>query len=206
MKKINKRKIGIGLLVGFFLFIWTLDASKSEDAIQTTKNLIASHDSSSPQYKKNCTNCHADILTQKSLNPSIPNAHVAMLPYVPGENNKKCIWCHRTVDLVQGTTRVENSKANLRKGINTTLCTLCHGPSGPGPQFFQTELSPTQPDGPALYELVCAACHRDLANSQKKGKSVSKIQQAINKNKGGMGPLIVLSQEEIQAIADALAN
>ena len=207
MKKINKRKIGIGLLVGFFLFIWTLDASKSEDAIQTTKNLIASHDSSSPQYNKNCTNCHSNILTEKSLNPSIPNSHAAMLPYTPGkENNKKCIWCHRTVDLVQGTTRVEKSKSNLRKGVNMTLCTLCHGPSGPGNQFFQTELSPTQPDGALLYDLACAACHRDLANSQVKGESASEIQKKINGNEGGMGPLIVLSKEEIQAIANALAQ
>lgn len=206
MKKINKRKIGIGLLVGFFLFIWTLDASKSEDAIQTTKNLIAAHDSSSKQYNKRCFDCHADILTQKSLNPSIPNAHVAMLPFTPGNRDRKCVWCHRSVDLVQGSTLLGKSKSNLRKGVNMTLCTLCHGPSGPGNQFFQTELSPTQPDGVLLYDLACAACHRDLANSQVKGESASEIQKKINGNEGGMGPLIVLEKEEIQAIANALAQ
>jgi cytochrome c553 len=205
-KTFSKRKMGIGLFVAFLLFIGAFNASvtKSQNA---TKNLIASHDSASPKYDKNCTNCHSTIPTEKSLNPSIPNAHVAMLPYTPGkENNKKCIWCHRSVDLVQGTTRVEKSKSNLRKGVNMTLCTLCHGPSGPGNQFFQTELSPTQPDGPLLYDLACAACHRPLANSQVKGESASEIQKKINGNKGGMGPLIVLSKEEIQAIANALAQ
>ncbi len=206
MKKINKRKIGIGLLVGFFLFIWTLDASRSEDAIQTAKNLIAAHDSSSKQYNNRCFDCHADILTQKSLNPSIPNAHVAMLPFTPGNRDRKCVWCHRSVDLVQGSTRFGKSKSNLRKGVNMILCTLCHGPSGPGNQFFQTELSPTQPDGALLYDLACAACHGDLANSQVKGESASEIQKKINENEGGMGPLMVLEKEEIQAIANALAQ
>ena len=203
-KTFSKRKMGIGLFVAFLLFIGAFNASvtKSQDA---TKNLIASHDSASPKYDKNCTNCHADILTQISLNPSILNSHAAMLPYTPGkENNKKCIWCHRTVDLVQGTTRVEKSKSNLRKGVNMDLCAVCHSPSGPGPQFFQVELTPT--DGASLYELMCAACHRDLANSQVKGKTPSQIQKAINVNKGGMGPFKVLSTEEIQAIAAVLAK
>lgn len=204
-KTFSKRKMGIGLFVAFLLFIGAFNASitKSEDA---TKNLIASHDSSSQQYNKRCFDCHADILTQKSLNPSIPNAHVAMLPYTPGNRDRKCAWCHRTVDLVQGSTRLEKSKSNLRKGVNMTLCTLCHGPSGPGNQFFQTELSPTQPDGVLLYDLACAACHRELANSQVRGESASEIQKKINENEGGMGPLKVLSAEEIQAIAAALAQ
>ena len=205
-KTFSKRKMGIGLFVAFLLFIGAFNASVTKSQ-NTIRNLIASHDSSSLQYNKNCTSCHADILAQKSLNPSILNAHASMLPYTPGkENNKKCIWCHRTVDLVQGTTRVENSKSNLRKGVNMTLCTLCHGTSGPGTQFFQAELSPTQPDGPLLYDLVCAACHMPLANSKVKGESASEIQKKIDENEGGMGPLKVLSTEEIQAIAAALAN
>ena len=204
-KMFSKRNTEIGVFVGIILFIWAFPAvvAKSEDV----KNIIASHDSSSSQYNKNCTNCHGNILTEKSLNASIPNAHVAMLPFAPGKNNNnKCVWCHRSVDLVQGTERVEKSKANLRKRVNTTVCSLCHGPLGPGKQFFQTGLSPTQPDGPALYELACAACHRSLPNSQVKGESASEIQKKINENEGGMGPLKVLTTEEIQAIAAALAH
>jgi mono/diheme cytochrome c family protein len=67
-------------------------------------------------------------------------------------------------------------------------------------------LSPTVPDGPALYDLVCAACHRDLENSKKKGARTDHIQRAIEKDKGEMEPLTVLSKEEIQAIADALVR
>jgi len=213
-KRFSKRKMWIGLLVGFFL-IWAFNFSmnsRPSDAEESTKNLIASHNSSSPQYNKNCTSCHANILTETSLNPSIPNVHVAMLPHAPGEeNNDKCIWCHSTVDLVQGTSRVENSEGNLRRGVDVTLCTLCHGPStvrpsSPGKQFYQTGISPTQPDGPFLYNLICAACHGDLANSQVKGESASEIQKKINENEGGMGPLSVLTTGEIQAIANALAN
>jgi mono/diheme cytochrome c family protein len=61
-------------------------------------------------------------------------------------------------------------------------------------------------DGGELYDLACAGCHRDLEDSQVKGKDADKIQKAIAKDKGGMGPLIALRMEEIQAIADALAQ
>lgn len=205
-KRLNKRKLGIGLFVVFLLFTVVFNVPVTTPQ-ESSKNLIASHDSTSSNYEKNCTNCHSAILTEKSLNPSIPNAHVAMLPYTPGEgNNNKCVWCHRTVDLAQGPTRIEKSKSNLRKGVNMTLCTLCHGPSGPGIQFFQTGLSPTQPDGALLYDLACAACHRNLANSEVRGESASEIQKKIDENEGGMGPLKVLLPAEIKAIANALAR
>jgi len=201
---LSKRKMRIGLLVVLFLSAGAFNASltKSDD---TPKNLIASHDRSSSQYNTNCTDCHSNILTEKSLNSTIPNAHAAMLPFTPGKNsNGKCVWCHRTVDLAQGTARVEKSKGNLRKGVNMVLCAVCHSPSGPGSQFFQVEVTPT--DGASLYELMCAACHRSLPNSQVMGESASEIQKKINENEGGMGPLKVLSPEEIKAIAAALAK
>ena len=207
-KVVSRGKIGIGLFVVLCLLTWTftlIGRTGSSHAQVGTTNLIASHDSSSRQYNRNCTSCHSSILTEKSLDPSIRNVHVTMVPLVPGENNNtRCRWCHRTVDLSQGTQRVEKSKGNLRKGVNATLCTLCHSPSGPGLQFYQSGISPVQPDGPALYELVCAACHGSLPNSQVRGESASEIQKKINENEGGMGPLEVLTPEEIRAIANAL--
>ncbi len=200
----RKRNFWFGFFVAPF-FIWALNASVTKYSAEAAENLIASHDSSSSQYNKDCTNCHANIPNEKSLSPSVRNVHVTMLPFVPGENNNtKCRWCHRTVDLTQGTQRVEKSKGNLRRGVDVTLCTLCHSPSGPGKQFYQTGISPTQPDGPALYELVCAPCHRSLPNSEVRGESASEIQKKINENEGGMWPLHVLTPEEIQAIANAL--
>ena len=202
LKKIfSKRKTAIGILAGVYLFTWVPNilADDDDDRIDPKKNIIAIHDSKSDQYDKNCNECHADIRNAQSLDPSIPNVHVAMFDFASGKpgDDKQCIWCHRTVDLVQG------SAGNIRKQVDATLCTMCHGPAGPGKQFYQADLAL---DGPALYDLACAACHRDLANSKVSGESAEDIQKKINENEAGMGPLRVLSTQEIQAIADALAK
>jgi len=75
-------------------------------------------------------------------------------------------------------------------------------------QFYQAELgfSPTEPDGSKLYALICEACHRPVENSQVRGVEPRHIDNAIEKNKGWMGVLTVLSTDEIQAISDALAR
>jgi len=201
MKIFNKRKMAIGLLAGVYLFTWVPNilADDDDDRIDPGNNIIAIHDSKSDQYDKNCIECHADIRNGQSLDPLIPNVHVAMFPFAPGKqsDDKQCIWCHRTVDLVQG------SAGNIRKQVDATLCTMCHGPASPGKQFYHADLAL---DGPELYDLACAACHKDLANSKVKGESARDIQKKIDENEGGMGPLRVLSTEKIQAIADALAK
>jgi hypothetical protein len=85
---------------------------------------------------------------------------------------------------------------------------MCHGPGGPGSQFYQAGLSSTidPDDGPALYDLACAACHKDLANSKVSGESANEIQKKIDDDKGGMLPLRVLSTVEINSIASALGG
>jgi hypothetical protein len=217
-KIFSKRKTAIGLLAGVYFFTWVPNilADDDDDQIDPRKNIIAIHDSSSDEYKNKCSECHASIPQAQSLESSIaPAAHVAMFDFAPGKpgDDKQCIWCHRTVDLVQG------SAGNLRKQVDATLCTLCHGApprevinnkeperSATAKQFYQAGLSPTDPDGPALYDLACAACHRNPENSQVKGARTDQIQRAIEKDKGKMGPLTVLSIQEIQAIEDALAK
>jgi len=204
-KILSRKKLGAGLLVGFSLLTWVLVGSADDD----TENLIALHDSSSPQYNENCNECHADIHTAQSLDPAIPAAHVAMLPFAPGEtgDDEQCVVCHRTVNLVQGTPQPEGkSKGDLRKHVDSAYCTLCHGPSGPGTQFYQADLSSIVSDGATLYGLACSGCHRDLANSQVKGESADEIQEAILEDEGGMEPLNAFSAQQIQAIADALAE
>ena len=212
-KTLSTIKLGVGLVVGlcFFIGVSTIIAHEEggADGVDPRKNIIAIHDSESKEYKKNCSECHADILTRESLDPSIaPAAHVSMFPFAAGKegDNKQCVWCHRTVALEQGTQTEGTSKGNLRRHVDATLCAVCHGPSGPGQQFYQAGPSPTEPDGAALYELVCAACHRDLADSKVDGESAKDIQKKIDEDEGGMGPLGVLSAQEIQAIADALAD
>jgi cytochrome c5 len=208
-KILRKRKPVIALFAGFFLFAFVLIAFlprgfADDDGGIAGVNLLALHDSSSRQYDKHCLDCHADVLAQQSLDSSIPTVHVAMIPLVPGEENEeRCAFCHRSVDLVQG---VQESNGTLRKHVDADICRLCHGPDGPGAPFYQTGLSQTDPDGPALYELVCAACHGDLADSEVEGESAAKIREEIEENEGGMGPLRVLSANELQAIADALAQ
>jgi hypothetical protein len=141
------------------------------------------------------------IPAEQSFNPSIRSAHVAMLPQTPGEDTDiKCTWCHKTVDLTQ------KSSGNIRRHVDVTLCTFCHGSFGVEKQYYQTGLSPDNPDGPVLYNLVCASCHNGLTNSEVKNESASDIQEEIDDNEGGMGPLRFLSSGEIRAIADALAN
>ena len=199
-KIFNKRKTAIGLLAGVTLFTWVPNIlADDDDQIDPGKNIIAIHDSSSRQYNKKCNECHADIRNAQSLDPSIPNVHVAMFDFAPGKpgDDKQCIWCHRTVDLVQG------SAGNIRKQVDATLCAMCHGPSGPAKQFYQADPAL---DGVVLYDLACAACHKDLANSKVEGESARDIQKKIDEDEGGMGPLRVLSTQEIQAIADVLAR
>jgi len=64
--------------------------------------------------------------------------------------------------------------------------------------------APGPVDGAALYNNNCASCHGSLDNSQVSGSSASKIQNAIDGNKGSMGYLSTLSGAEVQMIADAL--
>jgi len=181
-----------------------------KDGLDPKKNIIAVHDSSSEQYNKKCGECHTDIHSRQSQNPSIPAAHPGMAPFAAGRpgHDRQCRWCHRTVDLTQGTQALENSTGNLRRHVDVALCTLCHGPyrGGPGQQFYQSGLSPTDPDGPVVYEVACAGCHRELENSELIGKNAEKIQKAIDEDKGGMGVLNVLSTQEIDAIAAVLAE
>lgn len=58
--------------------------------------------------------------------------------------------------------------------------------------------------GESLYNQYCSACHGNGSNSNKKGATASKIQNAISANTGGMGSLSFLSSSDINAIASYL--
>ncbi len=99
-------------------------------------NLLALHDPKAAEYDGDCLKCHSDILKETSKDPRILPFHQAMMPFTPGynpahgPNNDVCVQCHRFVDL-----RMDSAGA-LRKQVNPELCALCHGPSGPGPKFY----------------------------------------------------------------------
>lgn len=104
----------------------TIEAGTLDMAI---KNVFAIHNSESSGYDEDCIKCHGNMIGE-SLDESIPTAHRAMFPYVPGYKaskgvtNSSCIYCHDSVD-------VENSSAgNIRKSVAAKTCTGCHGPSG----------------------------------------------------------------------------
>ncbi len=59
------------------------------------------------------------------------------------------------------------------------------------------------PTGAELYAAECQGCHGNLQNSDIANRSAAGISGAISTNLGGMG-FIVLSNADIQAIADAL--
>ncbi|HKJ05129.1 MAG TPA: CxxxxCH/CxxCH domain-containing protein [Geopsychrobacteraceae bacterium] len=59
------------------------------------------------------------------------------------------------------------------------------------------------PNGIALYESECHTCHGPLESNNINDISAAGIEQAISANLGGMG-MLILSAEEIQAIADSL--
>src|SRR6185369_10769959 len=56
------------------------------------------------------------------------------------------------------------------------------------------------PDGAALYAANCAGCHGTLASSRKTGATITRIQNAISGNVGGMGSLASLTAADIQAM------
>ena len=177
-------------------------AAWTGEAVVAAENVLALHNRSSSRYDKECTKCHGHVLLEQSSDPSLHTAHLTMGYYVPGkEANQKCGFCHRTTDLLLGST------GNVRRHVDVTLCAVCHGPErAPTKRFYLSGPSPTQPDGPSLYALMCSSCHGDLVTSQVRGKSATEIRHKISENEGGMGPLRVLTTFETDAIARALAR
>jgi mono/diheme cytochrome c family protein len=128
------------------------------------------------------------------------------LPFSPGEGNNKCTWCHRSVDLIEAAGSPKDTGNTIRKRIDPRLCSLCHGPSGPGKRFFAVDFPHVQIDGADLYGLTCSGCHGPLSNPDDdvRGEDAGDIREAIDENEGGMGVLAVLSDAQINSIAAAL--
>jgi cytochrome c5 len=60
-------------------------------------------------------------------------------------------------------------------------------------------------DGAALYAAKCEGCHGAISPIfNNNAKTASRIQSAIDTNKGGMGSLATLTAAEVQAIAAAI--
>lgn len=106
------------------------DDDGDDEAQNLTTNTYALHDSSSDQYRDDCLSCHSEVLTEESLDSSIPSAHTAMLAETPGgDTQSKCVYCHTSVDLLQ------HSAGNIRRQVSVETCDLCHGPGGTADEF-----------------------------------------------------------------------
>ena len=104
--------------------------------IPTLASVAAIHDRASSHYNGDCLSCHSDIPKRTSLSSNVKEAHVAMMPFVPGfvadkgATNENCSFCH------QGAELRDHSAGNIRRNVNVAMCAGCHGPQGPGKKFY----------------------------------------------------------------------
>jgi len=98
-------------------------------------DIIALHDANSESYRTDCTTskCHKGILTENTLKPSVKTAHLEMIDFVTSGSttDDKCVYCHKDTDVLT------HSAGNYRSNVSASLCDACHGPNGPGKQFYQ---------------------------------------------------------------------
>ena len=92
-------------------------------------------------------------------------------------------------------------------GEYTAVLTVNDGEldSEPDRVLITAEAAAAELDGEALYNDYCAGCHSDEPFATAPNWTAAQIQEAIDRNRGGMRSLSGLTAEEIQAIADALA-
>ncbi|AMV72020.1 hypothetical protein JCM30471_05190 [Desulfuromonas carbonis] len=131
-------------------------------------------------YDGNCAGCHK-LGTYDSVG------------FAPDLNNKSALIAAKLAAGHNGVALAANEVAALVDWVATNSVVVTPPPPPtPGPL-----------DGAALYAAECAGCHLDLASTTKPGRSAAAISAAIAGNVGNMG-YIVLTAEQVQAIADAL--
>ena len=124
-------RIVIAVSAALVLMILAASCSRPSDKA-IPANIIALHDTASPQFNGDCLSCHKDVTKRTTLDPKIKDAHAIMMPFVPGYSaakgatNETCNFCHKGVDLR------DHSSAGIRKEVSPESCALCHGPAGPG--------------------------------------------------------------------------
>ena len=79
------------------------------------------------------------------------------------------------------------------------------GTSTAGKSIGAVIIATPLPDGAALYSSNCSGCHGLLTSSTKIGADITRIQNAITSNSGGMSFLAALTADNVKAISTALA-
>ncbi|MDP2627382.1 MAG: hypothetical protein Q8Q58_10810 [Candidatus Rokubacteria bacterium] len=104
-----------------------------------SRDLVAIHLKGSPQFNGACLSCHADVMKQTTLAPTIKEAHAVMVAQMPdydekaGVTNANCASCHTRVDALQ------HSGVHIRKNADVESCAACHGKSGAAKRKFYAE-------------------------------------------------------------------
>ncbi len=100
-------------------------------AKSVTFELIGIHDPESDDYDGDCIGCHGERTGDVALDGETPLVHGTMLATF-GEGNARCTACHGA-----GPDVVGYSGAGLRKQVDMTSCSTCHGPTPlPGATAF----------------------------------------------------------------------
>ncbi len=135
-------------------------------------------------YTANCDGCHGSLASSSKSGITVTRLQNAISSNTGGMGS------------FSGLTVTE---------IEAIVAALTTSTPVPSPAPVPTPVSAT-PDGASLYSANCAACHGQLATSAKAGVSVTRIQNAINGNTGGMGFLSTLASSDLSAITTALAT
>ena len=130
-------------------------------------------------YADNCGSCHGQLAASRKKGRSAGQVQAAISANAGG------------MGYLSSLTTVEV------QAIANALVTSSTPPS------TSTSTS-APPDGAVLYASWCGSCHGVLATSSMRGRTATQIQSAITSNRGGMGSVVNLTAEQIQAIATAL--
>jgi mono/diheme cytochrome c family protein len=101
----------------------------------------------------------------------------------------------------------------VQMGLSTTPTTYYYVATAvntAGESLPSAQASVATLNGAALYVTNgtsgtnCGSCHGPLATSDKRGRTATQIQNAINANRGGMGEFSAFTAAQVQAIANTL--
>ncbi len=155
--------------------------SSGSEVSRPTPRVGATSDASSTKrgaelYTKNCQSCHGDLTASKKL----------------GKTSQQISDAIASVAKMRQLSNL--SKADIQ-AISAALN------SGTSPTSTQSQSN----TGATLYANHCQSCHGALANSVKRGRTMSQIQNAIASVPTMQG-LSTLAKTDIQSIASALTS
>jgi len=157
----------------------------------------------SPQQMIDTNNGMKVLVTSSSPDVGTDHAHTWSIQGGDLLYEKFCYNCHTNGKRGAYPMNVSFNSAQKSAVINPSGAPLSSSPAAiPDPNFQGTPAETL--DGTSLYATNCETCHNPLASSTKTNRTMDQIKNAITANIGGMGSLTVLTDAQLQAIADVL--